>query len=48
MLVLVIEFLQRALRTPLDDATDLMLVGGGIALVALALLLVAGLERVRR
>lgn len=48
VLVLVIEFLQRALRMDLRDAEDLFLLGAGIALVSLGLLLVAGLERLRR
>ena len=39
VLILVIEFTQRALKTDIDDATGLLMLAGGIALVALAVVL---------
>lgn len=39
ILILVIEFFQRALKTDVSDAEDLLVFGGGIALVTLAAVL---------
>lgn len=47
VLVLVIEFFQRSLRVDLDDARELTLLGGGIALVSLALALPGLADRLR-
>ena len=39
VLILVIEFFQRAITIEVEDATDLLVLGGGIALASLALVL---------
>lgn len=48
VLILVIEFFQRALKTSVADAGDLLLFGGGIALVTIAVALPTLADAVKR
>lgn len=48
VLILVIEFFQRGLQIGIDDANDLVLLAGGIALVSLALVLPTIVDALRR